>query len=104
LARDLQTDLTGRRAGLGAYPTNPPALRGIMFNRILFSTLAAAALLTAAPAFAADGGASKQSCSCCSDGSMHGVDHHLREEKQKAAAQSRQAEENPDIRNQSFGG
>jgi hypothetical protein len=57
-----------------------------MFKRILFSTLAAAALLTAAPAFAADKGASKQPCSCCSDGSVHSTDHHVREAQQKNAA------------------
>ena len=57
-----------------------------MFNRILFSTLAAAALLTAAPAFAADHGASKQPCSCCSDGSMHGTDHRVREANRKEAS------------------
>jgi hypothetical protein len=57
-----------------------------MFNRILFSTLAAAALLTAAPAFAADDGASKQLCSCCSDGSMHGTDHRVREAHRKDAS------------------
>jgi hypothetical protein len=54
MARDLQSGRTGRRAGLGRSQTNPPARRGIMFNRILFSTLAAAGLLTAAPAVAAD--------------------------------------------------
>jgi hypothetical protein len=58
----------------------------MMFNRILFSTLAAAALLTAAPAFAADNGASKQPCSCCSDGSMHGTDHRVREAHRKDAS------------------
>ena len=57
-----------------------------MFNRILFSTIAAAALLTAAPAFAADNGASKQPCSCCSDGSMHGTDHRVREAHRKDAS------------------
>ena len=57
-----------------------------MFNRILFSTLAAAALLTAAPAFAADDGASKQPCSCCSDGSVHGTDHRVREAHRKSAS------------------
>jgi hypothetical protein len=57
-----------------------------MFNRILVSTLAAAALLTAAPAFAADDGASKQPCSCCSDGSVHGTDHRVREAHRKDAS------------------
>jgi hypothetical protein len=88
-----------------------------MIDRILFSSLAAAALLTAAPTFAADG-ASNQPRSCCSNESMHGVDHHMRgaqhpmhgidhcvrEAQQKPAAQARATEENPDIRNQSFGG
>jgi hypothetical protein len=57
-----------------------------MFNRILFSTLAAAALLASAPAFAADNGASKQPCSCSSDGSMHGTDHRVREAHRKDAS------------------
>ena len=78
-----------------------------MFNRILFSTFAAAALLTAAPALAADGG-SKQPCSCCSDGSIHDVDHPLRQEKEKRSAERKAqpstTDENPDVRNQSFGG
>lgn len=80
-----------------------------MFSRILFSTIAAATLLTAAPALAAEGGASKQPCSCCSDGSIHDVDHPLRQ-GQKAKdtsdrnAQARTADENPDVRNQSWGG
>lgn len=81
-----------------------------MFSRILFSTIAAS-LLTAAPAFAAEG-ASKQQCSCCSDGSIHDVDHPLREaqeaQKQKGsperAAQARTADDDPDVRNQSWGG
>jgi hypothetical protein len=74
-----------------------------MFNRILFSTLAAAALLTAAPAFAADNGASKQPCSCCSDGSMHDVEHHMREAQLKVTAQSPRSEEKPDFRTVSDG-
>jgi hypothetical protein len=80
-----------------------------MFNRILFSTIAAATLLTAAPALAAEGSTSKQSCSCCSDGSIHDTDHPLRQgQKQNASderkAQPRTTEESPDVRNQSFGG
>jgi hypothetical protein len=67
----------------------------MMFNRILFSTLAAAALLTAAPAFAADNGASKQPCSCCSDGSVHSTDHHLRAERQKNSSKDVGAAEAP---------
>jgi hypothetical protein len=78
-----------------------------MIRRILFATSAAAALLAAAPTFAAETAPSKQPCSCCSDGSIHDVDHALRQ-GQKAAgerkAQPRSADENPDIRNQSFGG
>ena len=50
-----------------------------MFRRILFSTAAAAALLAAGPAFAAETAQSKEQCSCCSDGSNHGMDHHTRE-------------------------
>jgi hypothetical protein len=80
-----------------------------MFNRILFSTLAAATLLTAAPALAAEGSTSKQPCSCCSDGSIHDVDHPVRQgQSQKGSderkAQPRTAGENPDVRNQSWGG
>jgi hypothetical protein len=68
----------------------------------------AATLLTAAPALAVDGGP-KQPCSCCSDGSAHEVDHGLREEAmQKKASTDRAAastqEEDPFIRNHSFGG
>ena len=79
-----------------------------MFNRILFSTIAAATLLTAAPVLAAEGTA-KQPCSCCSDGSIHDVDHSLRQgQSQKGSderkAQARTTGENPDVRNQSWGG
>lgn len=80
-----------------------------MFSRILFSTFAAATLLTAAPALAAEG-SSKQQCSCCSDGSVHETDHPLREEaKQKAASRDRAAQpsladDDPYVRNQSWGG
>ncbi len=80
-----------------------------MFNRILFPTIAAATLLTAAPALAAEGSTSKQPCSCCSDGAIHDVDHPLRQgQKQKGSderqAQPRTTDESPDVRNQSFGG
>jgi hypothetical protein len=79
-----------------------------MIRRILFATSAAAALLATAPAFAAERAPSKQPCSCCSDGSLHDVDHALRHQGQKAEserkAQLRSADENPDIRNGSFGG
>jgi hypothetical protein len=80
-----------------------------MFSRILFSTIAAATLLTAAPTLAADGGASNQPCSCCSDGSNHDVDHALREAQKQKGSAERKAEprtnqENPDVRNQSWGG
>jgi hypothetical protein len=78
-----------------------------MIRRILFATSAAAALLAAAPAFAAEAANAKQPCSCCSDGSIHGVDHALRDGQKAASerkAQLRSADENPDVRNQSFGG
>ncbi len=78
-----------------------------MFSRILFSTISAATLLTAAPALAADGGTSNQQCSCCSDGSIHESDHPAREAQQSSTeptAQPRQTEEDPFVRNQSFGG
>jgi hypothetical protein len=78
-----------------------------MIRRLLFTTAAAATLLAAAPAFAAETAASKQPCSCCSDGSMHGVDHPLREaQKQKAAERKAQQrnDEDPAVRNGFFGG
>ena len=83
-----------------------------MFNRILFSTIAAATLLTAAPALAAEGGTSKQPCSCCSDGSIHDVDHPLRQGQKQKSSDERKAQpstnqespNNPDVRNQSWGG
>lgn len=59
-----------------------------MFNRILFSTIAAATLLTAAPALAAEGSTSKQPCSCCSDGSIHATDHATREANKQKASES----------------
>ena len=80
-----------------------------MFGRILFSMIAAATLLAAAPAMAADD-ASKQQCSCCSDGSVHEIDHRLRQQAPQKkvssdrAAQPRTTEDDPSIRNQSFGG
>jgi hypothetical protein len=80
-----------------------------MFSRILFSTIAAATLVAAAPALAAEG-TSKRQCSCCSDGSVHETDHPLREEAQQKKlpterdAQPRTTEDDPFIRNQSFGG
>jgi hypothetical protein len=84
-----------------------------MLKRMLFSTIAAAGLLTAAPAFAAEG-ASKQPCSCCSDGSIHDVDHPLRQgsaqrkEEKKASTERAQQpspkQDDPNVRNQSWGG
>lgn len=72
-----------------------------MLKRILFSSLAAAALLSAAPAFAA-GVAREERCACCSDGSSHEADHRATE---RAAERAQPAgEEDPFIRNQSFGG
>lgn len=64
-----------------------------MFRRILFTTTAAATLLAAAPAFAAEHADAKtQPCSCCSDGSIHDVDHPMREgQKQKAASERKSA-------------
>ena len=57
-----------------------------MIRRILFTTAAAATLLAAAPAFAAEAAPSKQPCSCCSDGSVHGTDHRVREAHRKDAS------------------
>jgi hypothetical protein len=78
-----------------------------MSRRILSSIAAAAALFAAAPAFAAETAPSKQPCSCCSDGSIHGLDHRVREEhKQSAAEQKAQPrnDEDPAVRNGFFGG
>jgi hypothetical protein len=81
-----------------------------MFSRILFSAFAAATLLAAAPAFAADDRASKKQCSCCSDdGSIHEFDHPAREAQQRKGspdlgAQQGADDEDPFVRNQSFGG
>jgi hypothetical protein len=77
-----------------------------MIRRILFITAAAATLLGAAPAFAAEN-PKHDACSCCSDGSMHQTDHKLREQNaskdSSLAAQPTQSDD-PNIRNQSFGG
>jgi hypothetical protein len=110
LARAVQT-LSPDAAPASGAPLNPPAREATMSSRILFSTIATATLLAAAPAFAAEG-SSKQQCSCCSDGSMHDTDHPLREgaaqQKQKAsterAAQPSPKQDDPDVRNQSWGG
>jgi hypothetical protein len=59
-----------------------------MIRRILFSTAAAAALLAAAPALAAEGTTSKAPCSCCSDGSNHATDHAIREANKEKASES----------------
>lgn len=78
-----------------------------MIRRILFTTAAAATLLASAPALAADRAepGKDQPCSCCSDGSVHHHDHDLRTQgaRPDRAAQPGQAED-PDTRNQSFGG
>ena len=55
-----------------------------MLGRILISTAAAAALLVATPALAAEGAWEKQ-CDCCSDGSIHDVDHPLRKARERAS-------------------
>jgi hypothetical protein len=80
-----------------------------MTRRILFISAAAAALLAAAPAFAAETGSSEQPCSCCSDGSNHDVDHPLREGRNQEAEKERTAKPrnlvaDPDQWNGSFGG
>lgn len=80
-----------------------------MIRRILVTATAAAALLAAAPALAAEPGESgRDACSCCSDGSMHHGDHALREQARKdaarAGAQQPSGADDPDVRNQSFGG
>jgi hypothetical protein len=67
-----------------------------MIRRILFTTAAAAMLLGAAPAFAAETAASKQQCSCCSDGSNHNVDHALHEGRNQKAEKERPARSDAD--------
>lgn len=75
-----------------------------MLRRILFTTAAAATLLAAAPAVAAET-AKHDPCSCCSDGSMHQTDHKLREQNAKPSTNQQPAQsDDPYIRNQSFGG
>ncbi len=80
-----------------------------MIRRILFTSATAAALLTAVPAFAAEHADARTTpCSCCSDGSMHEVDHPIHEgQKQKASYERRSAPAAADelnAQNQSFGG
>ena len=80
-----------------------------MIHRILFTTATAAALLAAVPAFAAERADAKTTpSSCCSDGSVHDIDHPIREgQKQKAASERKTAPAASDdlnARNQSFGG
>lgn len=77
-----------------------------MLRRILFTTAAAATLLAAAPAFAAERTEAKtQPCSCCSDGSMHQADHKVREQNAKPSTTQQPAQsDDPYVRNQSFGG
>ena len=77
-----------------------------MLRRFLFTTAAAATLLAAAPAFAAEHTEAKtQPCSCCSDGSMHHTDHMLHQ-MQKAPAEPvghPAVSSDPFLRNQSSG-
>ncbi len=77
-------------------------------KRILFSTLAAATLLTAAPALAAEKAEPRpQPCSCCSDGSDHATEHPMREGNkaaEKAKAQKQAPEVDPFTANGEFGG
>lgn len=75
-----------------------------MLRHILFTTAAAAALLAAAPAFAAEN-VNHDPCSCCSDGSVHPTDHKVREQNAKPSTTQQPAQsDDPYIRNQSFGG
>jgi hypothetical protein len=79
-----------------------------MIRRILFTAATASALLAAVPAFAAEHADAKTTCSCCSDGSVHDIDHPIREgQKQKASSERNSAPAASDdlnARNQSFGG
>lgn len=77
-----------------------------MVTRMLSSALAAVALLAATPALAAEDAPSKQPCTCCSDGSVHPVDHRLRNERQDAQdlPVNGSTSDDPFLRNQSFGG
>lgn len=87
-----------------------------MFRRIVFTT-AAATLLAAAPAFAAEHANPKtQPCNCCSDGSVHGIDHLLRQTQKAPAVRTgdpaaaadpylqNQNAADPFVRNNAFGG
>jgi hypothetical protein len=72
-----------------------------MIRRILSSTAAAAAILAAAPTFAEEAAPKEQPCSCCSDGSIHQVDHPLREAPRPNAAERKappRLDEDPAIR------
>jgi len=88
-----------------------------MLRRILFTTAAAATLLAASPAFAAEHADAKhQQCSCGSDGSMHRGHHAVRETNRAPTARAGLAAASSDpflqnqgsddafIRNNSFGG
>jgi hypothetical protein len=78
-----------------------------MIRRILFTAAAAAALLAAAPALAAEGTASKTPCSCCSDGSSHATDHAIREGNMHGTAERAaqpKRDDDVNVRNQSWGG
>jgi hypothetical protein len=88
-----------------------------MLRRFLFTTAAAATLLAAAPAFAAEHTEAKtQPCSCCSDGSMHHPDHMLHHAQKAPGVRAgspavssdpflrNQASDDAFIRNNAFGG
>ena len=79
-----------------------------MLSRTLLFAVTAATLLTATPTLAAGSSPWGKQCDCCSDGSSHDVDHPLRHGRDKShpdhASQPRTTDDNPDVRNQSFGG
>jgi hypothetical protein len=79
-----------------------------MFSRILLSTAAAAALLGAAPALAADEGAARATAECCCPpGGMHhgeGDRAGARQQPRRDVPEQRAESDDPDVRNQSWGG
>jgi hypothetical protein len=78
-----------------------------MSSRILLSAVAAAALLGVAPTLAAEDPAPREGAACCCpQGPMH-ERHHARAELQpdpRRDAAQRAESDDPDVRNQSYGG
>lgn len=81
-----------------------------MFSRILFSAVAAGALLAAEPALAAEGTDTRAAAECCcpAGGVDRGQAHHgraeQREEPRREAPAQPAEPESPYERNESYGG